>query len=108
MNDAPDTMTARLRADIAALLAAYVSHAGVSEYRFADEAFGERTYFYGLLRGRQRGINVRTYDVTVARFSQVWPADLPWPEGILRIDPASVPDFPVFPALTKPSAADAA
>lgn len=108
MPETHDTMTVRLRADISALLAAYVSHTGGSEYRIAAEVFGERTYFYGLLRGRQRGINVRTYDVTVARFSQVWPADLPWPEGILRIDPASVPDFPDFPALPTPSAADAA
>lgn len=101
-------MTSRLRADIAVLLAVYVANAGTSDFRAAAELFGVRTYFYRLLNGPQRGINVHTYDVTVARFSQVWPADLPWPEGILRIDPASVPDFPDFPALPNPPAADAA
>lgn len=106
MSDDNSTMEAHLRAAIETVVSAYGKHTGKSEYRIGAEVFGDRTFFYGIL-GRRPGsgsFRVRTYDVVMARFSQVWPADLPWPEGIIRIDPASVPDMPAYPAIPNPEA----
>lgn len=41
---------------------------------------------------RDRDMRVGTYDLVTARFSAIWPPDLPWPEGIERPAPAELPE----------------
>lgn len=93
------TMEDRLRGNIRTILDAYSRFFAIGETVVARLLFGDGSYFLGIFQRRKSGssFRVRTYDVTIARFSERWPAGLEWPAGIDRIDPADVPDMPPPP-----------
>lgn len=100
-----------LRENAARVIDTYAGWRGESRTKVAQLLFGDATYLYGVL-GRPNAdksvsFRVRSYDVVIARFSEVWPAsDLPWPAGVPRIWPAQVDEYPEFPKATYGKTAD--
>lgn len=71
---------------LVALAAALAAHQGVTHWAISMRVAGKGDQIDRLVRGTD--VRVATYVKLLRRFSEVWPADLDWPEGVPRPDPA--------------------
>ena len=100
---APRRMEEVMRENAQTLLAEYAAYTGLAPTHVARMLFRDGAYMLSVLgrlkaqRSPTVSFRVRTYDIIVARFSEVWPEALEWPAGVPRIGPEHVPEMPVFP-----------
>lgn len=80
-------MEQTLRENLLDLAASYKDAAGASYASMGQGALNDNTFFSRIQAGK--GFTVGTFDRVVAWFSDNWPADLAWPEGIERPVPSS-------------------
>ena len=97
---APLTLTAQLitAAD------AYCVAAGRSRSRVSTLIFGGGDRLDGVAGGND--LNTRSFEKAMRWFSDNWPADTPWPEGVER--PAPAVAAPAATAATSPASEAAA
>lgn len=82
----------QIRSAMVALFDAYSAHVGLQASTLSRLLFND-PHLYIRLSGGKVSFRIRTFDIVVARFSSVWPDDLPWPDGIMRVDERTVPDM---------------
>lgn len=75
------------RAQLVALVGAYKTAVGRSEATIAN-AMGRDGRFFDRLRAG-KGCSVDTLHHVMQWFSDHWPAETPWPEGVPRPTPAA-------------------
>jgi hypothetical protein len=75
------------RAQLVTLVETYAAAAKRSEARIANLIGRDGRFFQRMRDGR--GCSVDTRDGTMQWFSDHWPAELPWPEGIDRPTPVA-------------------
>jgi len=100
-------MSEVLSGHVERLIELYAGWSGYTPTRVQIQLFGDGSFCFGVLGkrpGKGRGYRVWSYDVIVARFSQVWPdGEIAWPADIPRVGPHQVVGFPTFAPKTKPS-----
>jgi hypothetical protein len=75
-------MEQTLRDHLSTLASKYAALTGTTAATVGKRAINDNTFFARVLEGQ--GFTVRTFDKVVAWFSDNWPDDASWPEGIER------------------------
>lgn len=81
------TYLSLLRSNLDRLWAGFSAATGIAPTMVSIIVAEDRAFFG---RVAKKDFRVGTYDRIAARFSALWPADAPWPEGIVRPDPIEV------------------
>ena len=81
-------MENELRLGLESLVTSYAAAVGKARTTVAHAAIGSDRFFSRLDAGGT--FTVRVYDAAVQWFSDRWPADLAWPEGVARPAPRSL------------------
>lgn len=84
------TKLEKFRSDLATLFEVFAAATGrkLSNISVAVASDSKFAATFG-----ERDMRVGTYDMVTERFSAIWPADLPWPEGIERPAPAPIEEI---------------
>ena len=77
-----ERMEQALRAALLDLAARYEAATGQSPAAVGKRALNDNTFFARIHGGA--GFNIKTLDKLLLWFSENWPDDLPWPEGVER------------------------
>lgn len=93
----------RLRAHLKRLFETYAAKVGGAYSTISARVSGDARFYDNLCVGKV-GFTVKRYDIIVANFSNAWPDDLPWPEGIER---TRLEDLPTRAPRTRNKAARA-
>lgn len=81
-------MKETLRKNLVDLAASYSSATGASYASIGQLCMKDNTFFSRIMAGS--GFNIGTFDRVVEWFSDNWPVDCAWPDGVER--PASAKD----------------
>lgn len=85
------SMEERLRSNLLALFAAFGEHMGLAATAISEALLNDRQLHLRIKKA-EGSFRTRTYDMIVGRFSTLWPDDVPWPEGIERVEEGDLPE----------------
>lgn len=82
-------MQATLQANLKACLSAYIGATGSKKSTVAQRAAGDWRFF-DRLEDPGKTFTIRKYEDVMAWFSDFWPDQAPWPDGVGRPHPEPV------------------